>query len=98
MGRIVRTRQSLDDVLDIWRYIAVEKGNVSAADALVDRFEKLLTLLAEHPQIGISQDRYRLGMRSFGSGNYVLFYEPVPSGVRLLRVLHGARRFDGMFD
>lgn len=62
------------------------------------RFDELLRLLAEQPLIGTSQDAYRPSMRSFGIGNYVLFYEPLADGVLLIRVLHGARRFEGLFD
>ncbi len=31
------------------------------------------------------------GLRSFTVSPYILFYRPVPDGIRLVRVLHGAR-------
>ena len=97
MGRIVRTGQAADDILEIWQYIALHQGNVPAADRLVVRFEELLRTMSEQPNVGTSQGRYRVGMRSFSTGNYVLFYEPLQDGILLLRVLHGARRFEGLF-
>lgn len=68
-----------------------------AADAVAAKFDALFQLLADQPQMGERQDRYRESMRSFANGNYVLFYEPIKGGIRLLRILHGARRFEGLF-
>jgi plasmid stabilization system protein ParE len=33
----------------------------------------------------------RRDVRRFHVGNYIIYYEPIPSGIRVLRVLHGAR-------
>jgi toxin ParE1/3/4 len=97
MGRVIQTVQALEDVLTIWRYIAIEKQNASAADRLVIRFEDTLSLLSDNPEIGTPQFRFRDQMRSFTIGSHVLLYEPLPDGVLLLRVVHGARRFEGLF-
>jgi toxin ParE1/3/4 len=98
MGQVLRTAQAAEDVLQIWRYLALECRNVPAADRLVGRFEELLALLSDQPQIGTKLDRFRPGMRALATGNYVLLFEPIAEGVQLLRVVHGARRFEGLFD
>ncbi len=50
-------------------------------------------MLANNPAIGERQDELRAGLRRFVMGNYLIFYETVPGGIRVVRVLHGARRW-----
>jgi toxin ParE1/3/4 len=96
MPRIVRTYPARDDLRQIWLYIA--QHNLTAADRLIDKFERTLQSLARHPSMGESAAQYRPGLRRFTVGNYVLYYEPIHGGVRLVRVLHGARNIDDLFQ
>ena len=96
MSMIVRTYPARDDLRQIWLHIA--EHNLTAADRLIDRFERTLRSLARNPLIGESVARYRPGLRRFTVGNYVLFYEPIDGGVRLVRVLHGAQQIDERFQ
>jgi toxin ParE1/3/4 len=96
MARIVRTFPARDDLRQIWVYIA--QHNLAAADRLIDEIERSLRLLARNPQMGQAVEQYRAGLRQFTAGNYVLFYEPIDGGVRLVRVLHGARKMDELFE
>ncbi len=54
-------------------------------------------MLARHPLMGEAVPQYRPGLRRFTVGNYVLYYEPINGGVRLVRTLHGARKIEGLF-
>jgi toxin ParE1/3/4 len=92
MARIVRSYPARDDLRRIWLYIA--QDNVAAADRMIDRFERNLTLLARNPTIGQSAEQFRVGLRQSTVGKYVLFYEPIDEGIRLVRVMHGARKLD----
>lgn len=94
MPRIVRTRIAREDVLEIWRYIA--NDNLVAADKLVRQLDEMVKLLAAQPGIGSSQEKYRPGLRCLPVGNYLIFYEPISNGIRVLRVLHGARRWEDL--
>jgi len=96
MARIVRTFPARDDLRQIWLYIA--QHNVAAADRLIDKFERTLASLARHPLMGESVAQYRPGLRRFTVGKYVLYYEPINGGVRLVRVLHGARNIDDLLE
>ena len=96
MARIVRTYPARNDLRQIWAYIA--QDNPSAADRLVDRIERSLRLLARHPQMGQAMDQYRPGLRRFTVANYLLFFEPIDGGVRLIRVLHSSRRIDDLLS
>ena len=94
MARIIRTRQAREDVLDIWEHIADD--STGAADRLVQRFDEVVRLLAEQPNLGSAQDKYRLGLRCMPVGNYLIFYDQIPDAIRVLRILHGARRWEDL--
>lgn len=94
MPRIVRTLPARDDLLQIWFHIA--QDSVAAADRLIDLLEEHLQLISQNPFMGQSVEQYRVGLRQFTVGNYVLFYIPIDDGIQLIRVLHGARKFEDL--
>ena len=94
MARVIRTMQAREDALDIWEYIA--EDNAAAADNLPLRINAVNRLLAENPKLGSPQDKYRIGMRCMPVGSYLIFYEPIPKAIRILRILHAARRWDDL--
>jgi toxin ParE1/3/4 len=96
MSRHVLTRLAEADLLEIWLYIA--EDNVSAADRMIDRFTSAFDLLATNPELGEAQDHLRPGLRRFVVRKYLLFYQPTDDGVLIVRVLHGARRFEAEFE
>lgn len=98
MARVERLPQAVDDLIAIWEYIAVENHSRDAADRLIRRFDELMRLLAQQPEMGVKQDRFSVGLRSFSFQNYLLFYRPIDDGIRLIRVLHGARDFKSLFE
>ena len=94
MSRYTISRKAQQDLDEIWDYIGSENHNPDAADRLMDTLLSRFTLLAKQPQIGelrIDLDDLIPGLRSFTVGNYVIYFQPVPNGIRVGRVLHGAR-------
>ncbi len=67
------------------------------ADALVDRLDRQLRLLAKEPMIGRARDEVAAGLRSIPFGRYVIFYQPIDNDIQVVRVLHGARDGDAQF-
>jgi toxin ParE1/3/4 len=96
MARIVRTALARADLRDIWLYIA--QDSINAADRFLDRIDHTVRLLADNPGLGEPQEHLKQGLRRFVVGTYLIFYEPIPDGIRVVRVLHGARRWEDMFD
>jgi toxin ParE1/3/4 len=96
MPRIVRTFPARDDLRQIWLYVA--QHNPTAADRLIDRFERTLRTLARHPQMGESLPQYRAGLRRFTVGTTSCTTSQFKEGVRLVRLLHGARNVDDLFQ
>lgn len=85
-----------DDITDIWGYIADDSE--LQADAFVDRLDAKFQLLARQPGLGRVREELVPGLRSFPVGRYVIFYELVPDGIAVVRILHCARDLDAQFS
>ena len=67
MPRILRTRESDQDLLEIAAYIA--RDNPRAADALIDKIDQKLQLLAQFAGLGPQRPEFGEELRSFPIGN-----------------------------
>jgi toxin ParE1/3/4 len=82
----------LEGILD---YIARDKP--LAAIAFVQTLKDKSNTLARFPLLGAAREGLIPGLRMFPVGNYVIYYRPQGGGVRIERVLHGARDADALF-
>jgi toxin ParE1/3/4 len=96
MAKALRTPQSEIDLWEIAEYIA--RDNPAAAGRLLDEVDKTISLLADFPGMGPSRDELMPHLRSFPVHSYVLFYRPNDDGIELVRVIHGARDLDQLFN
>ena len=94
MNRVLFSEAARQDRRASTEY-TVERFGVQQARRLRDRFETALCTLSESPLIGRGREeldppghtfRYLVVMRSF-----VIVYEPAEDGIRVARLLHGAR-------
>ena len=96
MVRVLRRPQAETDILEIWDYIA--EDSMVEADRWVDRLDEKFALWATQPMMGRSRDELTPGVRSLAFGRYVVFYEPLPDGIDVVRVLHGTRDIDAKIE
>ncbi len=96
MSRLLRTRQACIDLQKLWIYVA--ERNYPAADRLIRRLEKTFRLLEHHPLAGESVEHLRSNTRRVTVGSYVVLFEPLSDGIRLLRVVHSSRRMEALFE
>jgi plasmid stabilization system protein ParE len=94
MSRVVFSEAARDDRREISAHIR-ERFGLGQARRLRDQFQATLNNLAESPLIGRSNEeldppgrslRYFVMMKSF-----IIVYEPTDDGIRVARLLHGAR-------
>lgn len=91
------TPEARADLEEIWEYIA--EDNPPAADHLIEAFYKRFTMIAVHPRIGRDRSSLRPNMRSFTvRRHYVIFYRPLPHAIEVVRVIHGARNIECLFQ
>jgi toxin ParE1/3/4 len=96
MAVIVKLPRALTDLAEIWDYIA-DDSEVQA-DAFIDLVDRKLALLADQPNIGRVRQELGDKIRSFPLGRYAIFYVAIPHGIEVVRVLHGARDLDAIFQ
>ncbi|AGX86815.1 type II toxin-antitoxin system RelE/ParE family toxin [Candidatus Symbiobacter mobilis] len=96
MARVTRRPEAEADILEIWLYIADD--SVVEADRWIDRLDERLALWATQPKMGRARDELSPGIRSLPFGRYVVFFEPLPDGIDVVRVLHGSQDIDEQFQ
>ncbi|MEX0643156.1 MAG: type II toxin-antitoxin system RelE/ParE family toxin [Pirellulales bacterium] len=90
------------DLVELAEYIS--KDNLDAAARFLDAVEKTFEFLAansESGQLCNFDDPECADLRVWPVEqfrNYLVFYQPISSGVDIVRVLHGARDFAAIFD
>ena len=82
------------DLLDIALHIAAE--NPRASDEFAHEFDDKFSLLLTQPEMGRKRSELGPNLRSFTIKNYVIFYDPIPEGIFIVRVLHGARDIENI--
>jgi toxin ParE1/3/4 len=95
MPIIVKRPRAISDLAQIWDYIADDSEK--RADAFLAMVDGKFQTLSQHPAIGRRREELAPGLRSFPVGRYVIFYLPLPNGVDIVRVLHGARDIETVF-
>lgn len=95
MPLVQRTAQADEDLIDLWVYIA--QDNPAAADNLLDELESKFALLAGQPRLGVARSDIAPGLRHFPVGNYLILYREIDPGIKVVRVVHGARRLSHLF-
>jgi toxin ParE1/3/4 len=82
----------------IWEYIAID--NMDAADRFVEAAYGTIQELAQMPGMGRKRDFLQARLRELRSfrvkdfENYLIFYGPIPDGIEVFHILHGARDID----
>jgi toxin ParE1/3/4 len=83
-----------EDFTEIISYIAAD--NPDAADAIADKIEHDLELLAGNPNLGRiprEEEIKNLGYRYLVVHNYLIFYTIEAKTILVHRILHGARNY-----
>ena len=93
MTRYRFTPQALDDLFDIWTYIA--QDNLDAANRVEDEIHNSCDLLAHSPLAGtVRKDLTSLPVRFWlvpSFPNYFIVYDPEAKPLEIIRILHRAR-------
>jgi plasmid stabilization system protein ParE len=98
MTRYQLTPQALDDLFDIWSYIA--QDNPPAADRVEEAIYLACVRLAESPRIGtVRKDLTTLPVCFWlvtPYPNYFIVYDPDKKPLQVIRILHRARNIPAL--
>lgn len=75
----------------------VAEDNEAASDQLIRMLRQKAELYAGQPGMGRRRPELGPDIRSFPHGAYIVFYTPIAGGIRVERVLHGARDIETEF-
>jgi toxin ParE1/3/4 len=84
------------DLTEIWIYIADD--SVANADAFIDKLYETIRFLTRQPGSGRRREDLASGILSFSFGRYIIFYRVIVSAIEVVRVLHGARDIENIFE
>jgi toxin ParE1/3/4 len=94
MGRYVLSSLADADMLAVWEYVAYD--SIPAADRMIDRFTATFERIAQFPESGERYEHAKGQFRMVAVAPYVVFYRIVGDEVDIVRVLHGARRWEDL--
>lgn len=90
------TEPAIQDLEEIYDYIATDK--IEAAERLLERLKTRWRAAAENPGIGRKRDQWLPNLRSVREGNYLILYRQIDEGIEIIRILHGARDIEALFE
>lgn len=93
--KLIWTRRASEDLWSLHDYISRE--NEIAADAVAGRIVEAATRLAEFPEMGKIGRAENTRELVVPNTPYILAYRIRENSLRILRVMHGARRWPAVF-
>ncbi|MBW4678118.1 MAG: type II toxin-antitoxin system RelE/ParE family toxin [Desmonostoc geniculatum HA4340-LM1] len=96
MKQLRVTPEAKGDLADIWWYIAQDSER--AADTIIDKLTQKFDELVVTPGIGRARADLAPQLRSIPVGKYLIFYRSIREGVEIVRVIHGARDIESLFE
>ena len=84
------------DLIEIWSYIADD--SVANADAFIDKLHGTIQVLAKQSGSGRHREELAPGILSFPFGRYIIFYRASQGAIEIVRILHGARDIQTIFE
>jgi toxin ParE1/3/4 len=85
-------------------YVYIGERNLDAAKRFLTAAHEACRMLARMPGMGALREFKNpatAGLRSWpikGFENFLIFYLPTPTGIDVVRVIHGARDLDRIFE
>ena len=93
---IIRPRAERD-LKEAFDFIA-ERSGEEWAGTVLRRIERKMNAQAHYPEAAQRRDELRPELRSVPVSGYIVFYFPLPDGIRVSRVLYGRRDIEGIFE
>lgn len=96
MHQIRISPRETSDLTEIWSYIADD--SVTNADAFIDKLYETIQVLASQSGSGRRREELAPGILSFPFARYIIFYRASRDEIEIVRVLHGARDIQTIFE
>lgn len=95
-GHYKLSEHAVEDLRDIWSYVASE-ASMDMADEVLDRIQSTLQEAADSPGIGHQRDDIGGNhLRFLNVYSYVIAYEADSDPLTIYRIIHGARDLESL--
>jgi toxin ParE1/3/4 len=94
VAKFTLTPRAEADLQDIWLSIALDSQR--AADGQISRIMEKIYVASEFPLMGVARPELSKTARILIAGNYIVIYEPLAAGLKVVSVVHGARDLSEM--
>lgn len=84
--------RDLNEIVDYFRVRDLEAGN-----RFVAAFNQRCQYLTQFPNMGRSYPQLQPLLRGLPLNRYIIFYQAVPDGIIILRVVNGSRDLSSLF-
>ncbi len=91
MARVIFSTEAIDDLQQIWGYLAKQTQNSDIADRVIESIVNAADLYAMNSALGTARDELVTGLRCFTVARYVVFFLPCEMGIEVVQVIHGSR-------
>ena len=88
MTKINFTRDAERDLINIFLY-GIEHFGPAQAERYLETLNAKIEMAAEHPDYGADYGFVITGVRRFRAVSHAVYYRSTPSGILVLRILHG---------
>lgn len=89
MTQIELTKDAERDLIDIYLY-GIEQFGQAQAERYAIALNSRIDFIAANPSMGSDYSAVREGLRRYEHVSHAVYFRPTPSGILVLRVLHGA--------
>jgi toxin ParE1/3/4 len=102
LRRVIRRPAVNRDLIDC--FVHIGEDNEESAMRFLRSAEETFHELARMPGMGVAvsfSDLQNLSLRRWrirGFENFLIFYRPIDNGIEVIRVLHGAREIERIFE
>ena len=97
MPRVERTHEAEQNLDDIFDYIGRQNHSPAAAAKVLRTIIEKCQIYAGQPLMGDRRPDLGESIRCFPVDSYVVFYEPLADGIRVMAIVHGARDIPALF-
>ena len=88
MTRVKLSHDAERDLIDIYLF-GLEHFGVRQAERYLERISSKIELAADNPSFGADYGSVTEGLRRYEVVSHAVYYRSTPSGILVLRILHG---------
>jgi toxin ParE1/3/4 len=97
MNKVIFSPKAVEDLEDIWLYIA--QDSLDRADNFIDALRNFcMEDLTLFPKIGSTRDYLSKDLLALPFKNYMIYYRCQSAQMEIVRVLHGSRDMGTIFN